>query len=384
MLQHKIPFSLLSGFLVFFYQITYSDQTPLSQIGLGLKLNPVMPSQAAMGFTGMAKVNKQGAYLLNPSLGAFNTITSFEFSFKSTLNQLSDNHGTTRLTSSTLPFIALSHTLGSYGNLYLAYSNCFEKKFSYTQKEKNFRLESGPSEISTGYSYPFSPFFSIGLSYFRLFGSERQITEIKMPDSTHIPFEDTTLATYSGGYPSISATLRDPHWSLGIRLDIPSKFERLTSKHATNQTFPLDTTEEFSIPLIWAVGIAKKSHHHTYTLDFIWEHWDKNIDNHINEGFMLASGYERRALGSKFDPYYKRIHTRAGAGIRRHYIYEMFDYFASFGLGLPVGQKAHLFDIALVGGYRNPGENISLQDAYLQIHLGMTGLSVWGQSLRRK
>lgn len=383
------PFSLsgILGLCALIGQASFADQTPYSAKGLGLELHTNMPVSASMGYTGMAKVNKVGAYWPNPSLSAFNNITSFELAFSSGFNHVSDNSSSATLGSSQIPFVALSHQMGFLGHLNLVYANRFQKQYSSASDNgfSSLTLESGTSEWMASWAYPIMPEWSMALAYHRLFGTERSIVKSDFADSsfTDLP-GDTLLTRYQGGYPSLSTTYRTKTWSLGARADIPLSMDKRQERHITSLNSSSLPSSSYTTPEMFAIGYSYKWMLHTISLDGSFTLWDTEIDSDINNSYTLGMGWERKGNGGKFDSYISRITQRAGMGFSQHYFHNLLDIYGTTGWSFPLGNRGHMVDLALIAGNRGITSNLDVSDSYMQVMVGLTGVGAWGQSSRRK
>lgn len=367
-----------------------AEFSPFAIRGMGLELPPSMPKYIGMGNAGSALVQKHGASWNNPSKTAFNEFTSFELNFSTGLNYLSEENGhSNTIGSGQVPYIALSHPMGSYANLSLAYTSRFQKKFDLqspsnsTNQSEKVEYKSGTSEIMVAFAYTPHPRVALGLGYHRFFGAEKQIRSLSVDQ---VDFEqlsgDTTQTRYLGWYPSFSVTYRTKPVDIAARLDIPLEIEKETIRGITNIIDEEKSTETLQAPAYYGLGLNYKLTPYQHLLaDAAFTFWDNKIDSDLNTSFQTALGFESLGKGGRFDSYRSKIHWRAGAGYKLHYFDHLSDTYLSGGLGLPIGQRGNIFDLALVAGHRGWGQET--QDTYLQIYFGLTGLSRWGQNSRQ-
>ena len=91
-----------------------------------------------------------------------------------------------------------------------------------------------------------------------------------------------------------------------------------------------------------------------------------------------------RAFRYYYEPYFRKVAYRGGAGFERLYLDETNLYFATLGAGLPLGRRGNLLDVALKYGHRVRLENSLWSEDFLKLSVTLTGVSVWGQPVRKR
>jgi hypothetical protein len=76
--------------------------------------------------------------------------------------------------------------------------------------------------------------------------------------------------------------------------------------------------------------------------------------------------------------------VRGGLGFERLYLDETDQYFVTLGTGLPLGRRGNMVDIALKYGHRGDLENNLWTEDFFKISATLTGVSVWGQPVRKR
>jgi hypothetical protein len=119
-------------------------------------------------------------------------------------------------------------------------------------------------------------------------------------------------------------------------------------------------------------------------VDFGWEAWDKDPTGTVNPAFRIAGGYEFQGSGTTYEAYYTKMAVRGGLGYERQYLDETDLYYLTMGTGLPLGRRGNMLDIALKYGHRSGVENNLWTEDFLKVSATLTGVSVWGQPIRKR
>lgn len=396
----RIP--LLPAALAAFLAIpARSETSPLSVLreGYGLEVSAHNSREKAMGDAGMAAVNRQGPSIPNPSRTAWNEKTSFSATFDSDVDWLHDPETSNRTSTFLLPDIALNFQTRLPLNIGLYYRQRFHRNFSYSPMDQNqdvaqsAELEGGIYELAGTVAY--APIHSLALSlgYNFIMGRERFIESARFDGSTAYPElidaknlkGDTVSIRSTGAYPSASLTFRQKNWSLGASAALGADLDRTFTRSVTGIASDDKRQDTRSLPWSALVGAAfRPAPRHTLAADFAWEAWDKEDTGAVNPAFKAGAGYEFQGNGTTYESYYTKMAFRGGLGFERLYLNETDQYYVTLGTGLPLGRRGNMLDIALKYGHRGDVENNLWTEDYFKVSATLTGVSVWGQPIRKR
>jgi hypothetical protein len=378
-----------------------ADTSPLSihPEGYGLEVSGYNARERGMGEAGLASINRQGPALNNPSRTAFNDKTSFSATFDSDLDWLHDNQTSNRSTSFIIPDIALNFQTRWPLNVGLFYRQRYHRNFSYTPEVpldptaiQSFTTEGGMYELGSTLAYAPMPSLAFALGYNFLIGRERTIESATFSQNANNgertiaeDLKGDTLSTRStGGYPTASATFRQKKYALALSGALGATLDRTLQRSVTNLVSNAKSTDERDLPWSVMVGAAYKPvQNQSLAADFAWEAWD-DTSSLVNPAFKLGAGYEFQGSGGPYEPYYRKIAYRGGAGFERLYLAETDLYYLTLGTGLPLGRRGNLLDVALKYGHRGSLENNLWSEDFLKLSVTLTGVSVWGQPVRKR
>lgn len=379
----------------------WSETSPLSHIdaGYGIEVSPYTSRERGMGEAGMASVNRQGPSLVNPSRTAWNEKTSFAATFESDLDYLQDPVTSNRSTSFVLPMIAMNFQTRLPLNIGLFYQQKYHRNFTFeplTPTDPNavesFSFEGGTYEVGGNVAYAPIPALALSLGYHAILGRERIIETALFnlnPDNTQTfnstNLYDTLSIRSSGGYPSASVTFRQKKYSLAASASVGTHLDRTLQRTVSKLGSAQKSEDSRELPWSSTFGGAfKMKANQVVAADFGWEAWDNSTSSQLNPAFHLGTGYEFQGTGGPYETYYRKMSYRGGLGFERLYLEETNLYFISAGLGLPLGRRGNLFDVALKYGHRTESQNDLWTEDYIKLTATLTGVGVWGQPVRKR
>lgn len=371
---------------------------------------------AGHGFAGGAKTG-DGVVMGNPSNLAFEDKVSFSVTLDYELTEAEKSDYAYKNSSLNIPSFYLSFPLGDFGALALGisqhYSSNLDVKSSDSSRSQDVHLEYAGSvfEIVPIYAVrvPFFRHLSLGAAMHIVSGSnERSLT--LGPDNSGIADEDAWATNKSkvtdvvkgewsseeAGYYTFSAMYRGRLASTYFAMTTPYT---LVNKLSYDLQFSQrDTLERYKdkrkieVPLTLAAGIDYRlAQVHHIMFDVTARHWDEDIENisgswNIPEKtktqgeFMAAIGYQRDGSKMFYDKYLKRMQYRVGAWYRDWYIKDVYEFGGSLGLGLPLGARGTMIDIAFLGGMREAGSSGEWDEKFFGIRATLMGVGSWGNS----
>ena len=374
----------------------HAEFSPLSTHpeGFGMPVAPMGARERAMGEGGMAAVNPRGFFLPNISRAAWHDRTVFLASLEGDVDWLRDRNSSTRQSSGGFPTLAtLFHTkiAGTFGVHYQqTYLRNFEVRAPATPGEPQaaYVTEGGVYGLGASWAYAPVSWLALGLTHNIVLGRDRTIRPVTFDGVAPLeaePLADTTLETSSTGRSTtVSTTIRLPasvdlafSYTHPATLDVSRR--RATGGQGSDPV--ADTTS--SLPRAFAVGAGwKQGRRQTVVADFFYEAWDD--DGLRNPAWQASAGYEFRASESPFDGLLERTAWRAGGGYKVLYLREVPELFATAGFGMPLGPRGHQLDVAVKYGHRRLDGNTFFQEDYLKVTASVTGVSVWGQPVRKR
>jgi hypothetical protein len=380
-----------------------ADTSPLSihPEGFGIEVSGYNARERAMGEAGMASVTRQGPSIPNPSRTAFNEKTSFSATFDTDLDWLQDKNVSNRSTTFIIPDIALNFQTRWPVNLGLHYRQLFARNFSYTKDVpaagtnaiQSFTTEGGIYELGSTLAYAPKPYLALALGYHFLIGRERRIKSGTFDQDSKnedlLNSEDLkgdTLSTRtSGGYPSLSMTFRQKTYSLAAMGTLGATLDQTSQRTVTNVISREKSTSERDFPWTLAIGGSYKPRpNQTLAADFAFESWEDTDSTLLNPAFRLGAGYEFQGPGGPYEPYFRKVAYRGGLGFERLYLDETDLYYLTLGSGLPLGRRGNMLDVAIKYGHRGSLENNLWTEDFLKLSVTLTGVSVWGQPIRKR
>jgi len=380
----------------------YAETSPLSALpqGYGVEVSGQNARENAMGEAGMASVNKQGPNFANPSRTAWNDKTSFSATFASDLDWIQDPETSNRTTSFIIPDIALNFQTRMPLNVGVFYRQRFQRDFSFTPADQvtpnvvqSLSAEGGLYELGGTVAYAPAQWLALSLGYNFIIGRERFIESAEFDKN---PANDTlfnsenlkgdTLSIRStGGYPTASLTIRQKSWSLGVSASLPADLNRTRTRTVTGLLSDEQGDETRTLPFMLQAGVAyKPTIRQTLALDAGWEAWGNDSTGTVNPAFRVGGGYEYQGTGTTYEAYYTKMAFRGGLGYEKQYLGETNLYYLTLGTGLPLGRRGNMVDIALKYGHRSGVENNLWTEDFLKVSATLTGVSVWGQPVRKR
>jgi hypothetical protein len=379
-----------------------SETSPLSVLreGYGLEVSAHNAREKAMGDAGMASVNKQGPSIPNPSRTAWNEKTSFSATFDSDVDWLRDPETSNRTASFLIPDIALNFQTRLPLNIGVYYRQRFHRNFSFTPIDQespdavqSTDMEGGLYELAGTVAY--APIHSLALSigYNFMMGRERFIESARFDADSRYPDlinaknlkGDTVSIRSSGGYPTASLTFRQKLWSLGASAALGADLDRTFTRSVTGMASAEKSQDTRTLPWSAQFGAAvRPAPRHTLAADFAWEAWDREDTGAVNPAFKLGAGYEFQGNGTTYESYYTKMAIRGGLGFERLYLDETNQYYVTLGTGLPLGRRGNMLDVALKYGHRGEVENNLWTEDFFKVSATLTGVSVWGQPIRKR
>jgi len=396
----RFLFPILLGTITIFNG--YAETSPLSSIddGYGIAVSPYTTRERGMGEAGMANVNRSGASLVNPSRTAWNEKTSFAATFESDLDYLQDPVTSNRTTSFVMPMLAMNFQTRMPLNIGLFYQQRFHRSFSFEPLSasnpdalESIDYEGGTYEVGGNIAYAPVNWLSLAVGYHAILGRERTIDKAVFNKNSNnvqtfnaVNLEgDTTSIRSSGGYPTASMTFRQKKYSVAASASLGTTLDRSFQRSPTGLISAEVNQDYRDIPWTAAVGGAFKiKSNQTAVADFGWEAWDNAQSAKLNPAFHLGTGYEFQGSGGPYESYYRKIAYRGGLGFERLYLEETDLYFVSTGLGLPLGRRGNLFDVALKYGHRSDKQNDLWSEDFIKLTVTLTGVGVWGQPIRKR
>jgi hypothetical protein len=379
-----------------------ADTSPLSihPEGFGIPVSGLNARERAMGEAGLASVNRVGPSLHNPSRTAFNEKTSFSATFDTDVDWLQDENYSNRTSTFLIPDIALNFQARWPVNFGLFYRQRYHRNFSFTppnpsqqQVIQSLTTEGGLYELASTLAYAPKPYIAVALGYHFLIGRERNIESANFNQNSNNDtlfnsdnLQGDTLSTRSsGGYPSLSLTFRQKTWSLAAMGTMATTLDQNLNRSVTGMNSNEESETERDFPWTVQVGGAFKIRpNQSLAADFAYESWDDSYSTLLNPAFKLGGGYEYQGTGGPYESYYRKIAFRGGLGYERVYLQETDLYYLTLGTGVPLGRRGNLLDVAFKYGHRGSLENNLWTEDFLKLSVTLTGVSVWGQPIRKR
>jgi hypothetical protein len=379
-----------------------AETSPLSalQEGFGIAVTGYNARERGMGEAGLASVNRQGPSIPNPSKTAFNEKTSFSATFDTDVDWLQDETTSNRTTSFVIPDIALNFQTRYSVNFGLFYRQRFHRNYSFTplvpaaaDAPESYTTEGGLYELAATLAYSPKPFLAVALGYHFLTGRERTINDALF--TQNITDEDlgngedlkgdTISIRSSGAYPSLSLTFRQKTFAIGAAASLGTTLDRTKTRTITSMISKETSKSERDLPWTLQVGGSyKPASNQTLAMDASFEAWDDSYSPLLNPAFRVGAGYEFQGSGGVYESYHRKIAYRGGLGFERLYLDETDTYYLTMGSGLPLGRRGNVLDFAIKYGHRGDLENNLWTEDFIKLSVSLTGVSVWGQPIRKR
>lgn len=398
---HALLAVLAAGWLLAAAVPARSETSPLSYHaeGFGIAQTPHAGRERAMGEAGMASITNQGLSIANPSRTAWHDKTSFSVLADGDVDYLQDDVTSNRSATFLIPSIGLNFSLRKFGHLAVYYRQAYHRNFSFTplnprspEAVQSFTAEGGLYEASVTYALAPIPSLALGLGYHYHLGRERLIEPVVFSGETGneetFNAEDMadTLSTRSqGGYPSLSATFRQPRFSVALRGALGTTLEINSRRSITHLISNQEWEGEKELPWSLAGGLAVKfGGSRTLVADFAWEAWETDASGLLNPAFRAGAGFEHQGRAGIYEPYLRKLAYRGGLGFERLYLEETDLYFLTLGSGLPLGRRGSLLDFAIKYGHRGSVKNNLWSEDFVKLSISLTGVGNWGQPVRKR
>lgn len=371
---------------------------------------------AGHGFAGGAKTG-DGVVMINPSNLAFEEKVSFSVTLDYELTEADKSDLHYANSSLNIPSFYLSFPLGDFGAFALGvsqhYSSNLDIKSSDDKIAQDMHLE------YAGSVFEFVPIYAIRVPFFRqlslggamhiVSGSNRRTLTLG-PDNSGIAAADAwatnsskisdvvegSWSTESVGYYTLSGMYRGRLASMYFSMTTPYtmvnelSYDLRFSQRDTLVGF--EDKRKIEIPMTLATGIDYRlAQVHHVMLDVMVRPWDKDVDNiagswsipekTATQGELFAAiGYQRDGSKMFYDKYLKRMQYRIGAWYRDWYIKDVYEFGGSLGLGLPLGARGTMIDVAFLGGMRETGSTGEWEEKFFGVRATLKGVGSWGNS----
>jgi hypothetical protein len=337
--------------------------------------------------------------MANPSRTAWHDKTSFSVLADGDVDYLKDDLTSNRSATFLIPAIGLNFSLRKFGHLALYYRQAYHRNYSFTPLSpiypnavQSFSAEGGLYEASVTYALAPIPSLALGLGYHYHLGRERLIEPAEFTGDSENEetfngedMEDTLSTRSHGGYPSLSATFRQPRFSLALRGSLGATLDLESRRSITHLISNQKWDSEKDLPWSLAAGAAlKPSGAQTVVADFAWEAWESEASGLLNPAFRAGVGYEYQGRAGIYEPYLRKMAYRGGLGFERLYLEETDVYFLTLGSGLPLGRRGSLLDFAIKYGHRGSVKNNLWSEDFVKLSISLTGVGNWGQPVRKR
>ena len=404
--------------LVFFFAAHAFAGSMLGLEALGTEdLHGATAATAGRGYAGGAKTGN-GLSLLNPSVLAFEENVSFSATAYYEMTSAEKGDDVYVSNTLTIPSLYLAFPLGNLGAFAVGLSQRYYSELDMESedaaKTQNVKLEYSGSVLEFIPTYAIRlPFFrrvSLGATMHIVTGSTERSLKLG-PDNSQISKEDswatneatvTEVAdgewdTESIAYYTLSAMYRGRSSNIYFSVSTPYTlvnditYDFQFSKIDTLAGF--ETERKIKVPLALAAGIDFRLYeNHHLLFDIMTKKWDDSIENiagswdiaektDVQSELFLALGYQKDGSALFYDSYLARMEFRAGVWYRDLYIKDVSEFGAALGLGLPLGSRGTMVDIALQGGIRN-AEDSNWDESFFGIRVTLMGVGSWGKKSR--
>lgn len=383
-------------------------------------INGATGAIAGRGYAGGAKTG-DGVALTNPSNLAFEEKVSFSVTADYELTEAEKGKHSYANSSLTIPSFYLSFPMGDFGALALGisqhYTSNLDLESSDSTTAQNVHLE------YAGSVFEFVPVYAIRIPFFRqlsiggamhvVMGSNKRSLTLG-PDYSKMDKADVWATnqseitdvvegdwdTESMGYYTFSAMYRGRMASTYFSFTTPYtlvnnvSYDLQFSQRDTLESF--EAKRKIKVPMALATGIDYRlAQIHHVMLDVSARGWDEDIENiagswnipqktETQSEFMASIGYQRDGSKLFYEKYLNRMQYRVGAWYRNWYIKDVYEFGGSLGLGLPLGARGTMIDIAFLGGLRETGSSSEWEEKFFGIRATLKGVGSWGNAKPRR
>lgn len=374
---------------------------------------------AGRGFAGGAKTGEaEGFVVTNPARMAFDSKVVFNLNFLVDMFT-AEEHGDSYFSQNiAMPSFNLSFPMGDYGalgvSLWQHYSSFVREEISDTVYYADAKIEYEGSvyEIIPAYAVRLPFFRNVSLGFAMHFVMGNCMRSLTLgPDKSSVDEDDLWATTnaqitdyvegsweienhpayYSGaiqyrGRQTSFFFSYTTGYTLLNELEYNFRFSELDT------LVPSEDVRRVKIPAMFATGINYRlAKRHNVMMDLQWRSWDEDVENvgrsfnmrgvtKTQNDFVASIGYQRDGSPLYYDPYWDRVTYRAGAWYKNWYIEDVFEVGGSVGVGLPLGRKGTVVDLAIQGGKRVSDSEGNWDEMFVGIRLGLMGVGTWGQS----
>ncbi len=401
--------------LVFSFSVV-SVASVLGLEALGFEdMSGASASLAATGYAGNAKI-EEGVSMLNPARLGFNKSVSFSANLEYQLTSISTKKSSFSTNSISIPSFYLAFPMGNLGafsmGLWQRYTSIlkYDLKDSVAGNDLKIEYQGSIFEFTPSYALklPFWYRLSVGGTAHIVMGNNQRSMELGANNS--LLNESDVWATNNASITDIAKgswdILNHPAYytlSMQYRGKRSNMFFSYTNGHTLindleyrfqeselDTLIPSKTSRKIEVPVTVATGISHrflKEHH--LLLDFMWRPWSKSIPTlaggyalhdsvKVQEEYLLSLGYKKEGSGVFYESYLSRMSYSAGVWHKKHYLRGVKELGASLGLGLPLGRRGTVIDLAFQGGKRSSSSKYHASEAFVGFKLGLMGLSSWG------
>ena len=418
--------------MIFLLKGQINTYSPYSYFGYGVLHNSTSAHNVAMGGMGLSVLENQYLNYLNPATYCFLDQTSFEFGFKTSYvnmsqNELSQKNFTSGLSNIGLGFpvsnkIGISLALLPYSSVgydLITQSSLTSQK-DVIQSTYNYKGSGGLNKFLFGFAYNLKGGemnnFSFGTSLNYLFGSiEREVIISSDNSSTYFrDKKDNILKGLSIEIGGLYSTLLNIKKSKSYKLNgafkiIPSS-EIQNNRNMLQATYngPIYSSDQADIilqennvqdnskfPLAYSFGFSLQDN----------DNWLIGLDYNAHSAYVndqeatISSDFMRNKkeyiLGGFFTPnkddiynYFNTVKYRMGFSYSSGYLdvgvindnesEKLRDISFSFGLALPIKKSLSIANISFKYGVLGNSKNIySIKEKYFNIYLSMTLNEKW-------
>lgn len=376
-------------------------------------------AMAGRGFAGNAKTGDiEGVSVVNPARQAFDTKVVLNLNFLLGVTSASRSSSSFTTSNISMPSMNLSFPMGDFGTLGVSlwqhYASSIREDIHNEEEKWDAEIEYQSSlyELVPTYAIrlPFFRAISLGASAHFVMGSfTRNLT--LGPDNSEISKEDSwatnnsTVSDYVNGdweiknhpaYYTFAAQYRGRMASYFFSVTTPytlqNELEYNFRFSETDTLAPTRIMREIRVPAMLATGVNYRfNKRHNVMMDIAWRAWDRDIENvagswsmsqvtKTQNDFNISLGYQRDGSDVFYDAYWDRMVYRAGLWYKNWYVEDVSEIGGSIGIGLPLGRKGMMLDLAIQGGARLTDDDRNWSESFFGIRLGLVGVGNWGKT----
>ncbi len=364
---------------------------------IGEEFRPVVGESRGMAGVSMAMNNQNNLSLVNPAGPASVRKGSVSFLFSQEFIKIRDHSASTWNTATEIPMLVLAVPVENWVTLTAAYRQISRLDFEITSGEEP--IAGTDSVVQTlggsgsryagfvGLSRTWTRWLQTGIAYERIAGNVKTTLTADFSAADAWDRFDTSSIVPAGNRVGLGVIFTRAEARFALAAYVPFKtsaeqkqFQTTISPERVFVTSHTKQDIDESLPATYSLGASYGTGRTRTGLDLSLSPWGDysrtGFTNDLRTDVYVGLGVRRDISENQFETqWYKILPIRAGIFYHRWPNPNVNEYGLATGIGLPLANRAGLFDISVELTRRGSVEEVGLVENSVKVTIGITGNS---------